>query len=139
MEKIITFAYGGIFLIISSFLFATEIESATIAFDEQGFSVQTTPEASQLQIRLVGPERSVIFEEITIGTSISWQLTGYETDGQYSYEIIVVSGNDGGLQQRNLPGGFEIKKGVIIPPVLAVGTQSDFRKQIKRPSFIRED
>ena len=99
---------------------ATEPEPATVWFDAQGFSVDAPPGASMLEVRLMGPERTLIFESRTKGESIEWQISDDKIDGEYRYEAVVVMDIDGVPRQRNLPGGFEVEKGIVVPPPVPV-------------------
>ena len=109
-----------ILLTISLPTYASDPEPATVMFDAQGFTVDAPSGASMLEVRLMGPERTLLFEAQTGGESIDWQLSGTEADGEYRYEAVVVMEIDGKAHQTNLPGGFEVEAGSIVPPPLPV-------------------
>ena len=121
MKQSIQSLISGLTLLAMSFsTYAAEPEPATVWFDTQGFNVEAPPGSSMLEVRLMGPERTLLFEARSDGEPIHWQLNGNEADGEYRYEAVVVMEIDGKPRQRNLPGGFEVQKGAVVPPPLPV-------------------
>ena len=121
MKLFIQSIFNSLFIMVISFsAYATEPEPATVWFDTQGFNVQAPPGASMLEVRLMGPERTLLFEARSDGEPIHWQLNGNEADGEYRYEAVVVMEIDGKPRQRNLPGGFEVQNGAVVPPPLPI-------------------
>jgi hypothetical protein len=74
--------------------------------------------ASMLQMRIMGPQRSLIYSESSTGDTLYWQRSGNETNGEYRYEVVVVTDNHGKAQQHNQSGGFIIDAGQLIVPVI---------------------
>jgi len=92
----------------------------TVDLHGQGFSVRTAYGVSSLEVRVMGPQRTVLFEQRTEGAPIHWNLTGAGGDGDYRYEAVAVTGSGDQAQQHVKPGGFEVDGGqVVIPPAPA--------------------
>ena len=123
MKPFIQSIFNSLIIMVISFsAYAAqpEPEPATVWFDSQGFNVEAPAGASMLEVRLMGPARTLLFEARSTGEPINWQLNGNEVDGEYRYEAVVVMDIDGVPRQRNLPGGFEVEKGVVVPPPVPV-------------------
>ncbi len=106
-------------LVMSMSIVYADNLTATIEFNPQGFSVSGPDTATMLQVRLMSPQRKLIYSDQTTGSSLSWQQNGYEVDGDYRYQAITVTDNDGSPQQHTLAGGFEIQDGILIVPPTA--------------------
>ena len=89
---------------------------AEVAFFGSGLTVQAPAGATQLELRVVDPQRQEVFEQRTNGEDIHWTLQGTEGDGEYRFEAVSVVSMDGELKQRNTGGGFEVQGGVLIGP-----------------------
>ena len=76
-------------------------EPATLDVSSQGISVTAQYEATMLQMRIMSPERNLIYSESSTGDSLHWQRSGNETKGEYRYEVVVVTDNNGKAQQHN--------------------------------------
>ncbi len=112
-------------LTISLPVSANEPTPATLWFDDHGFTVTAPAGTAMLEVRLMGPERSLIFSELSEGQPIDWQISDAEIDGDYRYEAVVVINVDGKAQQSNWPGGFEVIDGRVIAPPQPVATEAD--------------
>lgn len=99
-----------------------KIEPPTVHFEGQGFRVQAPAGATLLEVRLRGPQRTLILEKRTAGAPISWTLDGGDGDGDYRYEAVVVTEIDGKPRQRNASGGFEVQGGLLIAPPTPAGS-----------------
>lgn len=108
----------SVFLVLTASLSAqaVEPEPATILFHDQGFTVEAPAGASLLEVRLMDPARTLLLDRRTARGPIAWTLSGSEADGEYRYEAVVVMNIDGKARQRTLPGGFEVKGGLVIAP-----------------------
>ena len=115
----------SVFMILATSLSvqAAEPEPATMSFNQTGFTVSAPAGAALLEVRLMGPARTLLLDARTAGEPIAWTLSGNEADGEYRYEAVVVMDIEGKARQRTLPGGFEVKGGLVIaPPRPATGT-----------------
>jgi hypothetical protein len=74
--------------------------------------------ATMLQMRIMGPQRSLIYSQSSTGDTLYWQRSDNETNGEYRYEVVVVTDNHGKAQQHNQSGGFTIDAGQLIVPVI---------------------
>jgi hypothetical protein len=72
-----------------------------------------------LQMRITGPQRRLIYSQSSTGDTLYWQRGDNETNGEYRYEVVVVTNNNGKAQQHNQSGGFTIGAGQLIAPVIA--------------------
>ncbi len=120
MKYIIQIMINSLLIVFISLpAYASEPEPATLWFDEQGFTVEAPARAAMLELRMMGPERTLIFSELSKGKPIDWQISDAEIDGEYRYEtVVVVIDIDGVQRQRNHSGGFEVKDGSLIVPVI---------------------
>jgi hypothetical protein len=97
---------------------AADYEPATLDINSQGMSATAPNAASMLQMRIMGPQRSLIYSQSSTGDTLYWQRSGNETNGEYRYEVVVVTDNHGKAQQHNQSGGFTIDAGQLITPVI---------------------
>ncbi len=97
---------------------AADNQPATLDINSQGMSATAPYAASMLQMRIMGPQRSLIYSESNTGDTLYWQRSGNETNGEYRYEVVVVTDNHGKAQQHNQSGGFTIDAGQLIAPVI---------------------
>jgi hypothetical protein len=97
---------------------AADYEPATLDINSRGMSATAPYAASMLQMRIMGPQRSLIYSESSTGDTLYWQRSGNETNGEYRYEVVVVTDNHGKAQQHNQSGGFTIDAGQLIAPVI---------------------
>jgi hypothetical protein len=93
-------------------------QSATLDINSQGMSATAPNAASMLQMRIMGPQRSLIYSQSSTGETLYWQRSDNETNGEYRYEVVVVTDNNGKAQQHNQSGGFTIDAGQLIVPVI---------------------
>jgi hypothetical protein len=98
---------------------AADYEPATLDINSRGMSATAPYAASMLQMRIMGPQRSLIYSQSSTGDTLYWQRSGNETNGEYRYEVVVVTDNHGKAQQHNQSGGFTIDAGQLIVPVIA--------------------
>jgi hypothetical protein len=97
---------------------AADYEPATLDINSRGMSATAPYAATMLQMRIMGPQRSLIYSESSTGDTLYWQRSGNETNGEYRYEVVVVTDNHGKAQQHNQSGGFTIDAGQLIVPVI---------------------
>jgi hypothetical protein len=97
---------------------AADYEPATLDINSRGMSATAPNAASMLQMRIMGPQRSLIYSQSSTGDTLYWQRSGNETNGEYRYEVVVVTDNHGKAQQHNQSGGFTIDAGQLITPVI---------------------
>jgi hypothetical protein len=97
---------------------AADYEPATLDIDSRGMSATAPYAATMLQMRIMGPQRSLIYSQSSTGDTLYWQRSGNETNGEYRYEVVVVTDNHGKAQQHNQSGGFTIDAGQLIAPVI---------------------
>ena len=97
---------------------AADYEPATIDINSRGMSATAPNAAAMLQMRIMGPQRSLIYSQSSTGDTLYWQRSGNETNGEYRYEVVVVTDNHGKAQQHNQSGGFTIDAGQLITPVI---------------------
>jgi hypothetical protein len=118
MIRFNVFIISSLFTLTSANLEAQDNPAvlAQLSFHDQGFSVEAPLEATQLELRLMGPARTVLFEQRSAGESIDWSLNGNQSDGDYRYEAIVVIDHNGTPQQHNHPGGFIVQDGRLVIP-----------------------
>ena len=69
-------------------------------------------------MRRMRPPRSLLYSQSSTGDTLSWQRSGNETNGEYRYEVVVITDNHGKAQQHNQSGGFTIDAGQLIAPVI---------------------
>ena len=93
-------------------------QSATLDINSRGMSATAPNAASMLQMRIMGPQRSLIYSQSSTGDTLYWQRSDNETNGEYRYEVVVVTNNHGKAQQHNQSGGFTIDAGQLIVPVI---------------------
>jgi hypothetical protein len=98
---------------------AADYEPATLDINSRGMSATAPNAASMLQMRIMGPQRRLIYSQSSTGDTLYWQRSGNETNGEYRYEVVVVTDNHGKAQQHNQSGGFTIDAGQLIVPVIA--------------------
>jgi hypothetical protein len=98
---------------------AADYEPATLDINSRGMSATAPYAATMLQMRIMGPQRSLIYSQSSTGDTLYWQRSGNETNGEYRYEVVVVTDNHGKAQQHNQSGGFTIDAGQLIVPVIA--------------------
>jgi hypothetical protein len=103
---------------------AADYEPATLDINSQGMSATAPYAASMLQMRIMGPQRSLIYSQSSTGDTLYWQRSGNETNGEYRYEVVVVTDNHGKAQQHNQSGGFTINAGQLIAPVIAAPAET---------------
>ncbi len=97
MKHCIQTMINGLFILtISLPVSANKPTPATLWFDDHGFTG-----TAMLEVRLMGPERTLIFSELSKGQPIDWQISDAEIDGDYRYEAVVVMNVDGKAQQSN--------------------------------------
>ena len=116
MNRYIQVVTGVFMAAVLGTAYGNEPDPATVQLHDQGFRVEAPSGASMLEVRLMGPQRTVLFESRTTGGPIDWTLSGGEGDGDYRYEAVVVMDIGGVPQQRNRPGGFEVKGGRVMVP-----------------------
>jgi len=118
MRKFIMSAITAICLLLLAhpLLAMDQPEPIQVTFNYSGFEVQGSSGASQLELRVVDPQRRLLYENRTKGSAISWNLSGNEIDGEYRYEAVTVQKVDGQLKQYNQAGGFEIRTGQLVAP-----------------------
>ena len=97
---------------------AADYEPATIDINSRGMSATAPNAAAMLQMRIMGPQRSLIYSQSSTGDTLYWQRSGNETNGEYRYEVVVVTDNHGKAQQHNQSGGITIDAGQLIAPVI---------------------
>jgi hypothetical protein len=97
---------------------AADYEPATLDINSRGMSATAPNAATMLQMRIMGPQRSLIYSQSSTGDTLYWQRSGNETNGEYRYEVVVVTDNHGKAQQHNQSGGFTIDAGQLIVPVI---------------------
>ncbi len=97
---------------------AADNQPATLDINSRGMSATAPNAASMLQMRIMGPQRSLIYSQSSTGDTLYWQRSGNETNGEYRYEVVVVTDNHGKAQQHNQSGGFTIDAGQLIVPVI---------------------
>jgi hypothetical protein len=97
---------------------AADYEPATLDINSRGMSATAPYAATMLQMRIMGPQRSLIYSQSSTGDTLYWQRSGNETNGEYRYEVVVVTDNHGKAQQHNQSGGFTIDAGQLIVPVI---------------------
>jgi hypothetical protein len=105
-------------LVCSLTALAADNQSATLDITSQGMSATAPNAASMLQMRIMGPQRSLIYSQSSTGDTLYWQRSGNETNGEYRYEVVVVTNSNGKAQQHNQSGGFTIDAGQLIVPVI---------------------
>ena len=97
---------------------AADYEPATLDINSRGMSATAPNAATMLQMRIMGPQRSLIYSQSSTGDTLYWQRSDNETNGEYRYEVVVVTDNHGKAQQHNQSGGFTIDAGQLIVPVI---------------------
>ncbi len=97
---------------------AADNQSATLDINSRGMSATAPYAATMLQMRIMGPQRSLIYSQSSTGDTLYWQRSNNETNGEYRYEVVVVTDNHGKAQQHNQSGGFTIDAGQLIAPVI---------------------
>jgi len=110
---------------------AAEPEPATVLYSSGGISVEAPLDATQLELRLMGPSRRLLFEQRSTGERIDWVLPGGSADGDYRYEAVaVVPDVDGGVRQSVRAGGFEVRNGLLVPPPEPV-TEAEMEQRMR--------
>ncbi len=104
-----------------------QIPPAKVVFFGSGFTVQAPAGASQLELRIVDPNRYPVYSQSSDGGDIHWAMSGAEINGEYRYEAVVVMEIQGQMKQRNAGGGFDLQGGMLIGPPDPVAIESRLR------------